>query len=164
MADWLSKEQRSRNMSSIRSSGTSLERRLAAALALKFPRRKIEREPRLPGRPDFYLPGAKIAVFVDGCFWHCCPKHGRAPEDNAPYWVAKLARNKARDRASSRALRSMGIRPVRIWEHDVRRRTDNYVLRMLERRVGRYVQSRRSETVAAEGAQTYGTRKRGSDR
>jgi DNA mismatch endonuclease (patch repair protein) len=120
MADWLTPEQRSRNMAAIRSAGTSAERRLAAVLRTLFPRRRIiERTKDLPGRPDFYLPGLKLAIFADGCFWHGCPKHGRLPGDNPDYWRPKLARNAARDRAAVRALRAQGIRTVRIWEHDL---------------------------------------------
>ena len=67
-------------MAAIRSAGTSPERRLRAALRTMFPRRRIvERPDDLPGRPDFYLPGLKLAIFADGCFWHRCPTHGRVP-------------------------------------------------------------------------------------
>ena len=120
MPDWLTAEQRSRNMAAIRSSGTSPEARLLAALKVTFPRRKIIERPReLPGKPDFYLPGFRLAIFADGCFWHGCPVHGRTPDDNQSYWVPKLARNKARDREAGRALRLLGIRPVRLWEHEL---------------------------------------------
>jgi len=121
MTDWLTREQRARNMAAIRSAGTSPERRLAIALKSLFPRRRIIERPRdLPGRPDFYLPGMKLAIFADGCFWHCCPEHGRVPGDNRAYWEPKLARNVARDREAVLALRRLGIRPVRLWEHDLR--------------------------------------------
>ena len=124
MADWLTREQRARNMAAIRSSGTSPERRLGIALKALFPRRRIvERTPELPGRPDFYLPGLRLAIFADGCFWHCCPEHGRVPGDNRDYWEKKLDRNAARDREAARALRRLGIRPVRLWEHELRIKT-----------------------------------------
>lgn len=109
-------------MAAIRSNGTSPERRLGELLKSLFPRRKIvERPMELPGRPDYYLPGLKLAVFADGCFWHGCPKHGHVPEDNRTYWEPKLLRNHARDRAATRELRRQGIRALRVWEHDLRK-------------------------------------------
>ncbi len=113
MPDWLTAEQRSRNMAAIRPSGTSPEARLSAALKLTFSRRKIvERALELPGKPDFYFPGFRLAIFADGCFWHGCPEHGRMPDDNRSYWEPKLARNQARDREADGALRKAGIRPL----------------------------------------------------
>lgn len=119
MADRLSPEQRSFNMSRIRASGTSPERRLGELLRTLFPEEEIEKRPALPGKPDFFLPRLGLAVFADGCFWHGCPKHYRLPENNRPYWQEKLRRNQARDRAAGRALRAMGLRPVRVWEHEL---------------------------------------------
>lgn len=134
MADWLTREQRARNMAAIRSSGTSPERRLAVALKTLFPRRRIvERSRELPGRPDFYLPGLRLAIFADGCFWHCCPEHGRVPGDNRDYWGPKLARNAARDREAVTALRRLGIRPVRLWEHELRIKTIGAGIRRVSR-------------------------------
>lgn len=109
-------------MSAIRSSGTKAEQALAALIAETFPRRKVIMHADLPGRPDFFLPGLRAAVFVNGCFWHACVRHGRTPDDNAEYWIPKLQRNRSRDRKADRRLREAGIRPVRIWEHDLRGR------------------------------------------
>lgn len=67
---------------------------------------------------DIVFRHAKIAVFVDGCFWHGCPYHGTAPQTNAPYWSAKIARNVERDRRNDAALAKAGWRVVRIWEHE----------------------------------------------
>jgi DNA mismatch endonuclease, patch repair protein len=69
-------------------------------------------------RPDVVFTRAKVAVFVDGCFWHSCPLHGTSPRSNRDYWGPKLARNAERDRANTVALRRDGWRVVRIWEHD----------------------------------------------
>ena len=77
------------------------------------------RHQRLPGHPDFVFPRQGVAVFVDGCFWHACPKHGRQPGTHATYWAQKLARNKARDRSVSRSLRQAGWTVIRIWEHQL---------------------------------------------
>jgi DNA mismatch endonuclease (patch repair protein) len=71
----------------------------------------------LPGKPDFVFRRDRIALFVDGCFWHGCPKHGRQPGTNITYWAQKLDRNKARDRSVSRTLRQAGWMVIRLWEH-----------------------------------------------
>lgn len=72
------------------------------------------------GKPDFAFLRQRIAVFVDGCFWHCCPLHGHLPLSNRVYWIAKLARNQARDRRVRRELRSAGWRVVCIWAHELK--------------------------------------------
>lgn len=74
--------------------------------------------PGLPGKPDIVLTRAKIAVFVDGCFWHSCPVHGSLPRNNREWWQAKLARNVERDREKDRALEELGWTPLHYWEHD----------------------------------------------
>lgn len=71
----------------------------------------------LLGNPDFVFPGARVAVFVDGCFWHSCPRHLRLPADNRAYWIRKIERNRRRDVRIGSALRALGWRVVRIWEH-----------------------------------------------
>jgi len=68
-------------------------------------------------RPDIAFTARKVAVFVDGCFWHACPEHGRDPAVNQWYWAPKLRRNVERDRAADAALAAAGWRVVRIWEH-----------------------------------------------
>jgi DNA mismatch endonuclease, patch repair protein len=73
----------------------------------------------LPGKPDFAFRSARLAVFVDGCFWHSCPTHGRRPDSNQNYWLPKLARNKRRDQHVSRELRASGWTVIRFWEHDL---------------------------------------------
>jgi DNA mismatch endonuclease (patch repair protein) len=73
------------------------------------------------GRPDFVFPKTRVAVFVDGCFWHGCPKHSTVPATNRPFWKRKLTANKLRDRLVNRTLRRNGWRVVRIWEHDLRK-------------------------------------------
>src|SRR5690348_10079614 len=69
-------------------------------------------------RPDIVFPRRKIAVFVDGCFWHVCPEHGRMPTSNEWYWTPKLRRNMERDRAADAALTASGWRVIRLWEHE----------------------------------------------
>lgn len=69
-------------------------------------------------RPDIVFTRQRVAVFVDGCFWHACPQHGTQPRTHAPYWAQKLARNVARDRRVDADLESSGWRVVRVWEHE----------------------------------------------
>ena len=69
------------------------------------------------GRPDFVFPAGRVAVFVDGCFWHGCPWHGRVPASNVAFWTKKFEANQRRDRLVTRTLKRLGWRVVRIWEH-----------------------------------------------
>jgi len=71
-------------------------------------------------RPDFVFRRARLALFVDGCFWHGCPQHGTQPKGNAAFWRRKFSRNKKRDRLVTRTLRKSGWRVIRIWEHTLR--------------------------------------------
>lgn len=70
----------------------------------------------LPGTPDFAFPRERVAVFVDGCYWHGCPRCKRFPKANSEFWTAKFAANQARDRRTNRALRGRGWSVVRIWQ------------------------------------------------
>ena len=74
------------------------------------------------GKPDFIFPNQKIALFVDGCFWHGCPKpkHSNMPRNNQEFWAKKLQTNKARDKFVNRELRKMGWNVVRLWEHELK--------------------------------------------
>jgi DNA mismatch endonuclease (patch repair protein) len=114
-------KKRSAIMSSIRSTGNeATERRLARLLAelkLKGWRRHSR---LLPGCPDFYLSSRKLAIFVDGCFWHGCPRHFKLPRTNTSFWRAKIERNRARRTAVRRNLTSMGWKVVRVWQHQLR--------------------------------------------
>lgn len=69
-------------------------------------------------RPDFVFRRSQVAVFLDGCFWHCCPTHGAIPKANADYWRPKLARNRERDQEVTSALEKAGWTVVRVWEHE----------------------------------------------
>jgi len=69
-------------------------------------------------RADVVFPREKVAVFVDGCFWHCCPTHGNIPRDEGGYWAAKLERNVERDQRNNKALKSADWLVLRFWEHE----------------------------------------------
>jgi DNA mismatch endonuclease (patch repair protein) len=120
MADWLSREQRSRNMTSIRSKGNATTE-LAFLRILRNARISgWRRHLNLPGKPDFVFRSGRLAVFIDGCFWHGCPRCYRLPEDNRPYWKAKILSNRRRDRRRARELQSLNWRVLRVWEHSLK--------------------------------------------
>ena len=84
----------------------------------------------LPGKPDFVFERQRLAVFVDGCYWHGCPKCYRPPESNTGYWSEKYKRNKARDRKVRAKLRRGGWKVLRIWEHEVKKSAGKVVERI----------------------------------
>lgn len=92
---------------------------------------------RLMVRPDFVFRAERVAVFVDGCFWHGCPRHGTRPRQNRKFWDAKIARNKKRDRAVARGLRAAGWSVLRIWECALTIKRAPATLARLERALGR---------------------------
>lgn len=123
-----------------RRSDTRSEVRLRSALHSRGLRFRKDLRLDLGGvwvRPDVVFTRAKLAVFSDGCFWHCCPRHGSDPQTNAGYWGPKLAGNAARDRRDDKALHDAGWTVIRVWEHEnadlaaahieslVRRRSDD---------------------------------------
>lgn len=119
MADIWNKKKRSEVMSLIRSSGNKdTELKLAAILRSAGIVGWRRHQPLL-GRPDFTFRRARLAVFVDGCFWHGCPKHGRKPRSNRAYWLPKLRRNRERDASVKRTLSVAGWTVIRLWEHDL---------------------------------------------
>jgi DNA mismatch endonuclease (patch repair protein) len=97
------------------------------------------------------MPGSRLAIFADGCFWHGCPKHGRTPDDNADYWVPKLARNIARAREVSQRLKASGIRTVRLWEHDLKPRTISAAMRRIRRAALTRAGARKPPLAVASG-------------
>jgi DNA mismatch endonuclease (patch repair protein) len=112
---------RSANMRAIRRTDTKPELALRRALhRLGYRFRKDYRLDLAPGRrvrPDIVFTARRVAVFVDGCFWHACPEHGSKPAVNQGYWNPKLQRNTERDRAADAALELAGWQVVRLWEH-----------------------------------------------
>jgi len=116
MADRLTVEQRSLNMSRVRSKGTLPElivRRMLHALGLRFRLHRAD----LPGTPDIVLPRHRLAIFVHGCFWHghLCPLF-RIPATRTEFWIAKIEGNRRRDDAARANLLSDGWRTLCVWE------------------------------------------------
>ena len=85
-------------------------------------------------RADIVFTKAHVAVFVDGCFWHRCPRHGSEPKANRAWWVEKLTRTVERDRETDRLLKKAGWKVVRVWEHEAPNRASRKVVRALESR------------------------------
>jgi DNA mismatch endonuclease (patch repair protein) len=114
--DRIGKRKRSKLMAAIKSSGTKPERLLAAAFRAQGIRIRL-----IYGREkiDIAMPNHKLAVFVDGCFWHQCPKHSHLPKGNRSYWVPKLEANKRRSKAKDMRLRRKGWSVAHIWEHSL---------------------------------------------
>ena len=140
MADRISKENRSALMAKVRSAGNrSTEGKVETALKEARIKGWRKHPKDIPGSPDFYFPKAKLAVFVDGCFWHACPQCGRLPSSNFEYWIPKIDSNRRRDNRIRRHLRALGFHVMRIWEHDLKRAS---WLGRLERMLTKYDGSR----------------------
>lgn len=122
-ASYVTTPGRSRNMAAIRRRDTKPEVALRSALHRVGYRFRKDHPIRIDGRlirPDISFTRPKVAVFIDGCFWHCCPEHGRRPSVNGDYWSPKLEGNVRRDRQQTAALRSAGWIVLRFWEHEDR--------------------------------------------
>ena len=122
MADVLTPEQRSYNMSQIKNKDTKPEEIVRKYLFSKGLRYR-KNDKRYPGHPDIVLPKYKTVVFVHGCFWHMhdnC-KYARLPKTNAEYWKNKLLKNKERDSIEQQELRSMGWNVLVVWECELRK-------------------------------------------
>jgi DNA mismatch endonuclease (patch repair protein) len=126
MADRVTPDQRSRNMSRIRSRDTKPELRLRSALFHRGLRFRLCRRD-LPGTPDIVFIRQRLAVQVRGCFWHQHPgcRHARIPSSNVGYWGPKLARTSERDARNDEALRAaVGWRLIVVWECDLKEQAD----------------------------------------
>lgn len=129
------------HMSHIRTSGTSSEMILRhivkqmTDLPLKF------NVSKLVGKPDIVIPRLKIAIFMDGCFWHGCPDHGKIPKSHKNYWRSKIVGNMVRDEEVSVALEEDGWTVWRVWEHDLKTENIQNTRRRLKRRLAKILNS-----------------------
>src|SRR5271156_3862934 len=110
----------SERMSRVRRRDTAPELELRSELHRRGFRYRGDRRPLtgIPRRPGVVCGPSKVAVYVDGCFWHSCPEHGTMPRSNEAFWQEKLGRNQQRDAAVNEALAAEGWTVVRIWEHE----------------------------------------------
>ena len=112
-------EKTKNTMSSIRGKGNkSTERRLRMLLIRHSIKGWKLHNPKIKGKPDFYFPNQKVAIFVDGCFWHGCPQCGHIPKTRSDFWRAKIERNIERDKSINESLKQDGILILRFWEHE----------------------------------------------
>ena len=130
MADIYTSAQRSALMAKVRGRGNATTEGALAAILRAQGWSGWRRQQTVRGRdgqgesfrvrPDFLFRARRLVIFVDGCFWHGCPRHGTRPKGNAAFWRAKFRRNLERDRRDTRNLRCSGWRVVRLWEHELR--------------------------------------------
>lgn len=138
MADVFSKKKRSTVMTAVKGRGNRstelVVRGMLKRLGVTGWRTNLK---TIPGKPDFAFRKSKLAVFVDGCFWHGCIRCSRnlAPATNSAFWRAKIERNKKRDRRVNKELRSKGWSVIRVWEHDLNKHSHvflNKIKRILD--------------------------------
>jgi DNA mismatch endonuclease (patch repair protein) len=120
MADVFTPEKRSEIMSRVKGRNNASTEIFLARTFRKHGIVGWRRHALLFGKPDFIFRERRLAVFVDGCFWHGCPVHGALPLTNSDFWRRKLTRNCARDRLVNRTLRKLGWTPLRVWQHELR--------------------------------------------
>ena len=113
-------------MRAVGSTDTSPELRLRRALWAEGLRYRVNKKLESV-HVDVVFLGARLAVFVDGCFWHGCPEHYRLPKTNSSFWAAKVERNQSRDRRNDRELARAGWTVLRFWECEVKRSVDHVV-------------------------------------
>lgn len=120
MADVFNKKKRSLVMAAIKSVKNKDTELALIKIFRKYRIMGWRRNYPIIGKPDFVFTNAKLAIFVDGCFWHQCPDHGRVPKSNIEYWEKKLQNNIVRDAAVVKNLTPKGWTVLRIWEHELR--------------------------------------------
>lgn len=135
-ASWASSPSRRRIMQANRSRDTTPELALRRLLHAQGFRYRVAASPLKGVRrtADLVFGPARVAVFVDGCFWHRCPDHGTLPKTNSNYWKPKFERNVERDRETDALLAASGWISVRVWEHEDPKRAADRVVRILESR------------------------------
>lgn len=120
MADLFSKDERSRIMAAVRGRGNRTTEMRLSAIFRAYGITGWRRHQALIGKPDFVFRRSRVAVFVDGCFWHGCRLHLRLPQSNTEYWTKKIGMNMQRDSETTCLLKAAGWEVLRIWEHELR--------------------------------------------
>ena len=132
--DTVSPEKRSAIMRAVRSTGNKATEIVLMKLMRERQITGWRRHVSLHGKPDFVFRKQKVAVFVDGCFWHGCSKHCRMPKGNRKYWQTKIVTNKVRDASVTRTPRRASWRVLRVWEHELAKKNEaRLVRRILEK-------------------------------
>lgn len=121
--DSMTRRQRSRHMSQIRVSGSQPELMMRQAMRRLTDLPMKYNVKNLMGKPDIVIPSLKLAIFVDGCFWHGCPTHGKFPKSHVGYWQSKIVQNMIRDEEAVVSLEEDGWAVWRVWEHDLKPET-----------------------------------------
>ena len=129
VVDTFTKEQRSQIMAKIKGKDTKPEIIFRKLLYSKGIRYRIHYP--VEGKPDIVIVSKKIAIFIDGCFWHKCPKCCRLPRSNKDYWLPKIQRNIERDKKTNKALKSKGWKVIRIWEHEIKENPQGAVKKVI---------------------------------
>ena len=143
MADIYTRAERSALMAKVRGRGNlTTEQALAKLLRTQgwsgWRRQQVVRGRAAGGerfqvRPDFVFVARRLAIFVDGCFWHGCPRHGTRPRGNAAFWRGKFRRNQVRDRRDTRRLGRAGWKVLRLWEHELKPKARSALLAKLRK-------------------------------
>jgi DNA mismatch endonuclease (patch repair protein) len=120
MGDVFTPEKRSEIMARVKSRGNRATELRLIEIFSEYKIKGWRRRAPLFGNPDFIFRVPRLAVFVDGCFWHSCPIHGSIPETNRAFWTAKLERNSSKDRAVAESLQARGWYVLRLWQHELR--------------------------------------------
>ena len=129
--DHVSKEVRSQIMAAVRSRGNTTTELAFGKLLWASGVRGYRKHWKVAGKPDFAWPGRKIAVFVDGCFWHGCVRCKTLPDTNVEFWRKKIETNQARDKRVRKLLRMDGWTVLRFWEHGVKRNPSKVVRKIV---------------------------------
>jgi len=128
MTDNLTKRQRSKCMSKIRSKWTIQEKKIHNFL--KGNKIKHKMHPKLAGNPDILLTSTKTVVFLQGCFWHKCPKCYKEPKTRKKYWMPKIQNNVKRDRKNAKILKGGRFNVLKVWEHDIKKNFDKVLTKV----------------------------------
>lgn len=128
MPDTFSTQERSEIMRRVKGKNTSLEMKVRSALHRRGLRYRLNYP--LPGKPDIVFVRARLAIFVDSCFWHGCPQHLRMPKSNQDYWSGKIHRNVERDVKTNELYEEIDWHIIRIWEHELKEDFDACICKL----------------------------------
>ncbi|MCY8516674.1 very short patch repair endonuclease [Bacillus atrophaeus] len=129
--DNVSKEKRSNTMKAVKSKNTKIEKVVCKKIwrrGIRF--RKNVKD--LKGKPDIAIKKYKIVIFIDSCFWHGCPLHGRIPKSNVEFWNNKIKHNIERDKSINQYYTRKGWNILRIWEHDLNKKKVSQTIDKIE--------------------------------